>query len=117
MAQAVLWQAATVFIIAVIAAVAGGMHAAFSALLGGLACLVPNAWFAWRLSIESRRPGGATMQGFFVGEFTKLAITVALLLTVGKLVHDLNWLAFIVGFIASLKSYLLMFLFDRVRAR
>ena len=116
MAQAVLWQAVTILVVAALAAALGGGQAALSAGLGGLACLVPNALFAWRLSIEAKRPGGATVHGFFIGEFTKLVLTVCLLFAIGRLVHDLNWLALIVGFIAALKSYLLMFLFGRVRA-
>ena len=100
-------------VVAVIAALLGGPVAALSAALGGLACVLPNALFALRLAVETRRPGGATMHGFFIGEFAKLAATVLLLFGVASLYRDLNWLAFIVGFIAVLKSYFLMFLFGR----
>jgi ATP synthase protein I len=111
MAKAVLLQCAMTFIVATLAAMLGGVHAAVSAALGGLACVIPNALFALRLSVESRRPGGATVHGFFFGEFVKLAVTVLLLFVVASTYRELNWLALIVGFIAALKSYFLMFLF------
>ena len=102
----------------VVAMLAGlwGLPAAVSAALGGLACVGPSALFALRLSIEARRPGGASVHGFFIGEFAKLAATVLILFVVAMTYRDLNWLALIVGFIAALKSYFLIFLFARTRA-
>ena len=72
--------------------------------------------FPFRLSVETRRPGGASVHGFFIGEFMKVAATLLLLFGVASLYRDLNWLALIVGFIAALKSYFLIFLFGRSRA-
>jgi ATP synthase protein I len=113
MTKAIALQLLVTFVVAMGAAMVGGAQAASSAALGGLACVVPNALFAWRLSIEMRRPGGATVQGFFVGEFVKLAVTVLLLFVIASVDRDLNWLALLVGFIAALKSYFLMFLFGQ----
>ena len=45
---------------------------------------------------------------FFIGEFIKIALTVALLGAVAWLYHDLNWLALIAGFIVALKSYIIL---------
>jgi ATP synthase protein I len=112
-AKAIALQLFVTLVVAMVAAMVGGAHAAASAALGGMACVVPNALFAWRLSIEMRRPGGATVQGFFVGEFVKLAATVVLLFVIASVVRDLNWLALLVGFVAALKSYFLMFLFGQ----
>ncbi len=116
MVQAVFLQAVMTLAVAIIAAMIGGLHAAASAALGGLACLVPSALFAFRLAIETRRPGGATVHGFFIGEFMKVAATLLLLFGVASVYRNLNWLALIVGFIAALKSYFLIFLFGRSRA-
>jgi len=115
MANAVLLQAMMTLIVAAGAAVLSGGNAAWSAALGGVACVLPNAVFALRLHVESRRPGGATMHGFFVGEFAKIAATVSLLFLIARLYHDLDWLALLVGYIAALKSYFLMFMFGRHR--
>ena len=116
MVQAVLLQVVMTLVVAIVAAMIGGVHAAISAALGGLACVVPSALFAFRLAIETRRPGGATVHGFFIGEFVKVVATLLLLFVVASLYRDLNWLALIVGFIAALKSYFLIFLFGRSRA-
>lgn len=116
MAYAVALQAVMTLFVAAIAAMLGGWNAALSAAFGGLACVIPNALFALRLTIESRRPGGATMHGFFVGELVKLVATMLIFFTVVRVYHQLVWPALIVGFIAVLKSYFLMFLFRRHRA-
>lgn len=113
MAKAILMQAAMTLVVVVFAAMLGGTNAALSAALGGLACLIPNALFALRLAVEIRRPGGATVHGFFLGEFAKIAFTVLILFVVATTYRELDRLAFIVGFVAVLKSYFLMFLFGR----
>ena len=113
MAIAVLLQVIVTLVVAGLAAIWGGVDAALSAALGGMACVVPNALFAVRLQIETRRPGGATVHGFFVGEFVKVATTVALLVLIAHNYRGLDWLAFIVGVIVALKSYFLMFVFVR----
>lgn len=113
MVHAVLLQMAMTLLVSAAAGLVGGGGAAISALLGGLACVVPSALFAVRLALDLRRPGGATVYGFFVGEFAKLALTVLMLFGIATVFHGLNWLALIVGFIAALKSYFLMFVFGR----
>ena len=85
-----------------IAALLGGWPAALSAVLGGLCCVVPNSLFA------SARRGQANPGTFFIGEFIKIAMTLALLGAVAWLYHDLNWLALLCGFIVALKSYIIL---------
>jgi ATP synthase protein I len=85
----------------------GGVKAAVSALLGGAACIVPNALFALRLAIAARRPQGTDMAVFFVGEFVKIGSTIALLVLIAWAYKDVVWLALIVAVIAALKSYLI----------
>lgn len=108
MLRIVLLQFAATVVVAVIAGVLGGMTALISALLGGMCCVVPNGWFAWRLYVGAHKPGGATPMTFFIGEFTKIALTIALLGAVVWLYRDLNWLALIAAFIVALKSYLIL---------
>jgi ATP synthase protein I len=91
-----------------IAALLGGWPAMFSAVLGGLCCVVPNGLFALRLFANAQKPGGANPMTFMIGEFIKIALTVALLGAVAWLYHDLNWLALICGFIVALKSYIIL---------
>jgi ATP synthase protein I len=91
-----------------IAGLLGGWPAMFSAVLGGLCCVVPNGLFALRLFASAHRPGAANPMSFFIGEFIKIASTVAFLGAVVWLYHDLNWLALLCGFIVALKSYIIL---------
>lgn len=80
----------------------------FSAVLGGLCCVVPNGIMAARLFANSTKVGGANPGTFFIWEFIKIALTVALLGATAWLYRDLNWLALIAGFIVALKSYIIL---------
>ncbi len=102
-----LQLAATIFASAV-AGLLGGVPALLSALLGGLCCVVPNGLFALRLFANAQKAGGANPMTFFIGEFIKIALTVALLGAVAWLYHDLSWLALIAGFVVALKSYIIL---------
>lgn len=92
----------------VIAALLGGRAAMFSAVLGGLCCVVPNGIMAVRLFAASAKPGGANPVTFFIWEFIKIALTLALLGITAWLYRDLNWLALLAGFIVALKSYIFL---------
>jgi len=110
-------QSSISLLIAVIAFAFFGVHAGISAALGGLACVLPNAVIAAYLAVRQassrHQPGQVSITTFMVGEFVKLALTVTLLFAVAMQYRHLNWLALLVGFIAALKSYLFLFLFDR----
>ena len=108
MLRVVLLQFATTVLAGLIAGLLGGVHALISALLGGLCCVVPNGLFALRLFINARKPGDVNPMTFFIGEFIKIALTIALLGVVVWLYPDLNWLALIAAFIVALKSYIIL---------
>ena len=62
-----------------------GRISGYSALLGGLTCVIPNAFLALRLAASTRDPGAkALVRAAYIGELGKLALTV-LLLTLGML--------------------------------
>jgi len=108
MLRVVFLQFATTVIAGLIAGMLGGWHALVSALLGGLCCVVPNGLFALRLFISAQKPGDVNPMTFFIGEFIKIALTIALLGAVAWLYRDLNWLALIAAFIVALKSYIIL---------
>lgn len=91
-----------------VAALLGGLPAMFSAVLGGLCCVVPNGLFALRLFANAKRLAAANPMTFIIGEFIKIALTVALLGATAWLYRDLNWLALLCGFIVALKSYIIL---------
>lgn len=108
MLRLVLIQLATSVFAAVVAGLLAGHHAFFSALLGGLCCVVPNSVFALRFYIGARKPGTLSPMSFFFGEFTKIALTIGMLAAVVIGYRDLNWLALIAAFIVALKSYIIL---------
>jgi len=107
MIQVVLVQFLAGLVVAAVAGALGGAAAAWTALLGALACAVPNGLFALNLALlaQRRRNGDGTAAAgtmpsalpVLVGEFCKLLLTVGLL---GVLVwgyRDVVWLALIVA--------------------
>lgn len=105
-------------VVALCSGLISGQAAAVSALLGGAACFVPNALLAARLAfLVRRKPQGVGVQAFFVGEFIKLGLTLALLVVFARAYSDLVWLAMIIAIIVCLKSYLLVFWLDRIQYR
>jgi ATP synthase protein I len=79
-----------------------GRISGYSALLGGLTCVLPNAFLALRLAVPRRDPGaGALVQAAYIGELGKLALTVLMFSMVFTLVRPLAALPLFVGFIAA----------------
>lgn len=55
----------------------GGVTPGYSALLGGLACVIPNAFLALRLAAPRRDPGPVgLLRAAWIGELGKLVLTV-----------------------------------------
>ncbi|EJN09772.1 ATP synthase subunit I [Herbaspirillum sp. YR522] len=108
MLRIILLQLVTTVVVALVASMLGGLPALWSALLGGICCVVPNALFALRLFVSARKPGGTDPMAFFFGEFIKIATTFALMGAIVWLYHGVNWLAFLLSFIVVLKSYFIL---------
>ena len=77
-----------------------GRVAAYSALLGGLTCVVPNAFLALRLVVPRHDPGpGALVRAVYIGELGKLVLTVLMLSIVFTLVRPFAAWPLFAGFI------------------
>ena len=89
----------------VLAAVLWGLYghvAGYSALLGSLTCVIPNAFLALRLAVPRVDPGGkALMRAAWIGELGKLALTVLLFSIAFAAVRPIAVAALFAGFIAS----------------
>ena len=90
---------------AVLAAALWGLYghvAGYSALLGSLTCVIPNAFLALRLVVPRRDPGaGALIRAAYIGEVGKLALTVLMFSIVFAMVRPLSAAALFAGFIAA----------------
>jgi len=79
-----------------------GTVAGYSALLGSLTCVLPNAFLALRLAVPRREPGAkALIRAAWVGELGKLGLTVLMFSVVFLLVKPLSAAALFTGFIAT----------------
>jgi len=79
-----------------------GSVAGYSALLGSLTCVIPNAFLALRLVLPRRDPGAlALIRAAYIGELGKLALTVLMFSIVFALVRPLAGAALFAGFIAA----------------
>ncbi len=90
---------------AVLAAALWGLYghvAGYSALLGSLTCVIPNAFLALRLVVPRRDPGaGALIRAAYIGELGKLALTVLMFSIVFTMVRPLSAAALFAGFVAA----------------
>ena len=79
-----------------------GRVTGYSALLGGLICVIPNAFMALRLAAPRRDPGAsALVRAAYIGELGKLALTALMFGAVFMLVRPLAAGALFAGFIAA----------------
>ena len=95
---------AVVALLAAVLALIGSVDAAKSALLGGIAAWLPNAYFAWRLTRPVRQTNDAAVRlvGRTLGWWAvKMALTITLLVAV-LAVADVDGLGFILGLVAVL---------------
>lgn len=79
-----------------------GSVAGYSALLGSLTCVIPNAFLATRIVLARRDPGArALIRAAYTGELGKLALTVLMFSIVFVTVRPLAAGSLFAGFIAA----------------
>ena len=92
---------------AIAAGASGGMagYGAVSAMLGGAAVVLPQAWFAWAAARASKANATAQAYGLLARWFAKAALTTAL--AVAGFLVGVQEAAFLGGFVAALVGQLL----------
>ena len=96
------WQVIVGAVLAVVLWSLVGQVAGYSAMLGALICVVPNAFLALRLAVPRRDPGAqALVRAAYIGELGKLALTVLMFVLVFTLVKPLSAVALFAAFIAT----------------
>ncbi|MEZ5652725.1 MAG: ATP synthase subunit I [Burkholderiaceae bacterium] len=101
---AVALQVVSILVLSVAAWLVFGSGHAISLLAGGLAATVPNALFAFRLSLNKGRSPESYPVVFFLGEFIKIGLTVALLALMVRWADHWQWPAVMLGLIVALKA-------------
>lgn len=96
-----LIQFGVAMLIAVVSQLVSGRTAAFSAIVGGLVCVVPNACFVRNLfKHNGARAARQIVNGFYKGEALKLTLSIVLFALVFKFLK-INPLVFFVAYIAA----------------
>lgn len=82
------WQLGTALVIAAALALFADQRAAFAAVVGGVIGVVPNCYLAGRM-LRRRRSATAeeTLRAIYIGEFLKIAFTIALFVIAIKLLN------------------------------
>ena len=76
--------------------------AGYSALTGGLTCVIPNAFLALRIMVPRREAGArALLRAAYIGELGKLALTVVMFTAAFLLIRPLAAGALFTGFVAA----------------
>ena len=97
-----LWQMLVTLGLALVLRSIGTVEA-YSALLGGLICVIPNAYLAGRLLMKSGAGDSRVfLQAAFTGEALKLVLTGVLFALVFIYIKPLNVLALFAGFILAI---------------
>jgi ATP synthase protein I len=82
----------------------------YSALVGGLIGFLPSTLFLMRIEVAKKNikssPGGF-LAALVSGEFLKILVTIALFIGFALKWPDLNWIPLLVTYLATLKCYLL----------
>lgn len=102
-----LWllQMAITLIVTAVCALTRNANAAISALLGGLVCIIPNAYFASKLfKHQGARAAKQIVNSFYKGEALKIVMSVFLFTVVFGLFR-ITPLAFFVSYILILMSH------------
>jgi ATP synthase protein I len=105
-------QVAVGAVVAVLAGlVTGRMEAAWSALYGCAAVVVPGALLARGMTsrFSSMSPGTSAV-GFMLWEMVKIAVSVVMLALANRIVQPLSWPALLVGLVVCIKVYWLALL-------
>jgi ATP synthase protein I len=114
-ARALVAQALMLMFSVVVSWLVAGKYAALSALVGGLAYFLPNAFFALRLLMGLLGANQASPFTFFIGEAFKLgSASVVLGLVAWQGRGWLVWPALLFGLLSVLKGYLLLLAFRKL---
>jgi ATP synthase protein I len=100
--RVLMWQFVVGAVLATVLWGIFGRVSGYSAMLGALICVIPNAFLALRLMAPRRDPGAsALLRAAWIGEVIKLALTVLFFTLVFTQVRPLSAAALFAGFIVT----------------
>ena len=100
--RVLMWQFLVGLVLAAVLWGVFGKVVGYSAALGSLICVIPNAFLALRLVIPRSDPGAEALVGAaWIGEIMKLALTVLFFTLAFTQVRPLSAAALFAGFITT----------------
>ena len=109
MYKAILLQFGAAVITALGAGAVVGTRGLVSVGFAALAAILPNLFFAIRLSMENNRPGASYAANFFIGEFLKIAATIGILAIAITGYPGMHWPSLLIGLAIVLHAGFLAF--------
>lgn len=109
MFKAILMQLVAAFITALGAGAIAGTRGLVSVGFAALAAILPNLFFAIRLSMVNNRPGASYAANFFIGEFLKIAATIGILAIAITGYPEMHWPSLLIGLAVVLHAGFIAF--------
>jgi ATP synthase protein I len=95
-----LAQAGMVAVAVAVAGLAVDQTAAVAAMLGGLTCLLPQVWFAWRVFAADPAKPASMLGALYIGEALKLVSIAVAFVAIFRVWPEVPPLPLILAFIA-----------------
>lgn len=109
MFRAIFLQLGAALITALGAGAIIGIRGLVSVGVATAAAVLPNLFFAIRLSMVNNRPGASYAANFFVGEFLKIAATIGILAIAIRGYPEMHWPSLMIGLAVVLHAGFLAF--------
>lgn len=109
MFKAIILQLVAALITALGAGAIVGTRGLVSVGIAALAAILPNVFFAIRLTMVNNRPGASYAANFFIGEFLKIAATIGFLAIAIKGYPEMHWPSLLIGLAVVLHAGFLAF--------
>ncbi|MCE1238858.1 MAG: ATP synthase subunit I [Azonexaceae bacterium] len=109
MFKAIYLQCGAAAITAIVAGAMIGIRGFVSVGVAALAAILPNLFFAIRLTMLKARPDASYAANFFIGEFLKIAATVGILAIAIKGYPEMHWPSLLIGLAIVLHAGFLAF--------
>ena len=109
MYRAIFLQFGAALITALGAGAIVGFRGLVSVGFAAVAAILPNLFFAIRLSMVNNRPGASYAANFFIGEFLKIAATIGILAIAIKGYPEMHWPSLLIGFAIVLHAGFIAF--------
>lgn len=109
MFKAIYLQCGAALITAIAAGLIVGTRGFVSVGFAAIAAILPNLFFALRLTMLNKRANASFAANFFIGEFLKIAATIGILAVAIKGYPEMHWPSLLIGLLIALHAGFIAF--------